>query len=244
MFSFPTVIFTIPLGIAVLYWASAFLGLADIEMFDGAFDGAIDGAIDGAADAMLDGAADGLADGAADGAEVGLGETFGLSALLLIGTVPVTISFTLLFFWNWLLCMFGSVALSSMLGDSIPAWIWQVLLLLVSLVISLFVTNLSARPLGPLFKTHAAVSKHSFVGEVVEITTGRVDRDFGQAAYEDGGAGMTLQVRCDPQTGLKRGDKAVILSHDPENDSFEVETIEDMVASDLDDDQPTEDEAE
>ena len=48
MLSFPTVIFTVPMGVAVLYWGSVLSGIADAEAFDGAFDGALDGgALDG-----------------------------------------------------------------------------------------------------------------------------------------------------------------------------------------------------
>lgn len=236
MLSFPTVLFTVPMGVASLYWLSVLSGIADAEMFDGAFDGAFDGgALDGAADAAAEAALDAATEAAGDGAEVNVGGAFSLSAILLIGQVPVTLSFTFVFFWNWIICLFGSLWLGELLGDGIPAWIWRLGLLVVSLVASLFLANVSARPFAPLFKVHSAVSKHSLVGKVVEITTGRVDRDFGQASYEDGGAGMVLQVRCDPETGLKKGDKAVLLSHDPETDSFEVESIEDMVASDLDD---------
>ena len=236
MFSFPTVIFTVPLAIAAFYWLSVVMGIADAEILDGTLEAGLDGALEGAADAALDAATDGV--------EPDVGDAFSLSAILLLGEVPVTLSFTFLFFWNWTICLFGTAALTSLLGDGLSIWIWGSALVALSLIASLFLTNLSARPFAPLFKIDLAASKHSFVGQVVEITTGRVDRDFGQALLEDGGAGNVLQVRSDPSNGLKKGDKAVLLSHDPENDSFEVESIEDMVASDLDDDQPTNESAE
>ena len=68
MMAFPTVVFTIPLGLALLYWLFVIFGAVDIDMFSGG-DGALEGAagkIDAAADGIFEGAA-GKVDAAADG---------------------------------------------------------------------------------------------------------------------------------------------------------------------------------
>ena len=87
--AFPTVVYTIPLGLSLLYWVFVILGALDIDMFtpdgadgaldaaDGAFTGAIKGAagkFDAAADGAFTGALKGAAgkfDAAADGAFTG-----------------------------------------------------------------------------------------------------------------------------------------------------------------------------
>ena len=82
--SFPTVIFTALLGLAVPYWLLVILGALDLEVVDsllgvhgadgidgalhGGMDGAVDGAVHGVADAALHGAADAALHGAADAA--------------------------------------------------------------------------------------------------------------------------------------------------------------------------------
>ena len=75
--SFPTVIFTVPLVLVVLYWSAVFLGLLEFgEGDDGGLDGAlealdgVDGALDGAVDGVLDGAVDGGLESGLDGAEL------------------------------------------------------------------------------------------------------------------------------------------------------------------------------
>ena len=69
---FPTVVFTIPLGVFLLYWLTVIFGLIDLDSAEGA-DGALegtDGAMEGADGAMegADGAMEG-ADGALEGAD-------------------------------------------------------------------------------------------------------------------------------------------------------------------------------
>ncbi len=76
--AFPTVLFTIPVGLSVLYWLFVVIGAVDIDAFgfggvlEGGVDGVLDGALDGAADGLLSGGLDGAADGLLDGASEGL----------------------------------------------------------------------------------------------------------------------------------------------------------------------------
>jgi len=94
--AFPTVIFTICLGLILVYWFTVILGVLDLDAFDsagGAADGGLD-ALDGAGDAleakagMLDGAAEaleakaGMLDGAAEALEAKAGMLDGAAEAL------------------------------------------------------------------------------------------------------------------------------------------------------------------
>src|SRR4051812_46032257 len=79
--AFPSVIYTVLLGVVLVYWLFVFIGALHINalgegMGDGALEGHADGAIDGHLDGALegsghaDGALEGHADGAADGHDV------------------------------------------------------------------------------------------------------------------------------------------------------------------------------
>ena len=73
-FSFPTVIYTVLLGVLLCYWLLVIIGAMDMDRFNaGGMDGAADGALDGLGHGATDGALDGLGHGAADGALDGLG---------------------------------------------------------------------------------------------------------------------------------------------------------------------------
>ncbi|MCO4771926.1 MAG: glycine zipper family protein [Deltaproteobacteria bacterium] len=60
--SLPTVIFTVPLLLSLIYWVFVVIGAVDLDALDAldGADGALEGGLDGAADGALDGALDGL----------------------------------------------------------------------------------------------------------------------------------------------------------------------------------------
>ena len=60
----PTGIFTILLGFISLYWGFVFIGVADLDLFDGAdgLEGAIDGGIEGASETVAEIAAEAAAE--------------------------------------------------------------------------------------------------------------------------------------------------------------------------------------
>jgi hypothetical protein len=88
------------------------------------------------------------------------------------------------------------------------------------------------RPLAPLFRTHPAARRSALVGTVVMIDTSRVDQEFGTARAEDGGAGLIVQVRCEPGNRLRRGDRALVVSYDDAREVYEVTPLQDILPSD------------
>jgi hypothetical protein len=73
--SFPTVLFTVPLALVMLYWGAVFLGLLDFgEGDDVGLDGALE-ALDG-----VEGALDGAVDGVLDGVDLDPGVESGLES--------------------------------------------------------------------------------------------------------------------------------------------------------------------
>ena len=69
VFSFPTVVFTTMLVIALAYWALVMFGLFD---FDFGADGMVDGALEGGAEGLVEGGVEGMVEGAAAGIEGGI----------------------------------------------------------------------------------------------------------------------------------------------------------------------------
>lgn len=55
----------------------------------------------------------------------------------------------------------------------------------------------------------------ALVGQTCRITTLEVTETFGQASFEDGGAGLLLSVRCASPNSLTRGEAARIVSYNP-----------------------------
>jgi hypothetical protein len=213
--------------------------------------GATEGLGDGAADALGHGAdhaiaeaagahghADVDAGGAHDGGDVDGhgshdtdldGGAHGLAHVLMGGglkAAPVTVTVSLLVAWSWLLCFFGMYALVPAVGAVVPHWLIGIGVLAGSFLGSVPLTSLCLRPMAGLFTADSARGRETLVGKICVISTGRVDAGFGQATYDDGGAGLIVQVRCDKKNELKRGDQALIIDYDQAHEAFSIEPLE------------------
>jgi hypothetical protein len=227
---FPTAVFTIALGIVIVYWLFVLIGALDIDLFGGDVDVDVSGAAKGIGDVLTGGAKGGAealhtggdagdvggdADGDLDGG--------GLWHVLGLGDVPVTISASLITVLAWV----GSLLAMHYLG--IGGWLTLVVLV-VAVVIALPIAALLIRPIAPVFAVKEGKSNADYVGHVCTVTTGRVDNSFGQATIEDGGTVLAIAVRCDRAGVLTRGDKALIIEFDGERQAYIVEPSKDVLA--------------
>lgn len=239
-FGLPTVLFTVPLLLAVAYWSVALVLGVDLDGADGALDGGLDGALDGGLDG-LDGAVDGgldavdggldAADGVVDGADADAADTGGIGGLswlahaLRLGRVPVTISGSVFLLIGWLTSFVLSWALLHPWAGLLSVVVGVVVSLALTVPLALAGTYLSTAPLEPLFRTVHGRRRDSALGEICEVTTGRVDAGFGQATVQLGGDDLVFQVRCDHPNGLAKGAPALIVSFDPRRDAYVVEPL-------------------
>ena len=240
--AFPAVIFTVLLALALIYWLFVLLGALDLDLLGGAhgdaapdlggLEGAAKGALEGAAKGALEGAAKGAAEGLADGVDGadGADGVGSLLAALELHRVPATVTLTLIAAFGWFTSALSTVLLGPLwLGWGLPRWTLGLAVLAGSFVAAVLLTSLSVRPLGPLFVTRHAQSKKDLVGRVCVISTGRVDERFGQATIDEGGASHILDVRCDTPGALRRGDRALLVSWDPDREVFSVEPLDTLL---------------
>lgn len=219
--AFPTVIFTGMLGLALLYWAVALLGVVDLDLLDGAAD-----AIGGVADA-----AEGLSDaaeGVTGAARVGGGRSSVAQGprLLGLGEVPMTISLTLLAGFGWLASFFGmrlvrGLELPEVVRDA-PDSATGTAVLLLAFATGVAVTSVAIRPLRPVFRLVSAPSRASFVGKRCTIASGRVDETFGYADVDEDAANLRVEVRCRVPNALRAGSIARLESWDAEREVYRV----------------------
>jgi hypothetical protein len=158
VFSFPTIIFTIPLIVLMLFWLMAFAGLVDIEIFD----------------------IDINADSDADAAGGGWLETLGLDG------VPLTVALTLVdiyaFAFTYLARKYMTPLFDGILSATAIGFIVAVFAVIVAIPIAAF----CCKPLRKVFHTHEAVSKKDLDGVICTVTTQTVTESFGQATADDG----------------------------------------------------------
>jgi hypothetical protein len=218
--AFPTAIFTILLGVVVLYWALVILGALDLDVLESA-EGATDG-IDVASEAFTPTETHG-ADGFLGSALPSMMNGLGLRG------VPLTVWLSLFVLVAWAVSLLGMRFVGGALAAVVGPFVSGSIVLLVALVAGVVSAAVATRPMQRVFVAHTATSKRSLVGKVCTVTTLRVDGDFGQAEVADGGAGLLVQVRCDEPNDLTRGCQALIFDYDPDEGIFHVSRFDDPV---------------
>lgn len=136
--------------------------------------------------------------------------------------VPITVIFSGLSLFGWVLSMLGMRHLAPVLSTALPDVISAATVLVLTLAVALPLTSLATRPLRSVFQPKSAKRRVDFVGTTCRIRTGSVDDSFGQAEVEDGGAGLIVEVRATPGT-LKRGSTALIIDYDAQHEAYLVE---------------------
>jgi hypothetical protein len=194
--AFPTVIFSVLMGIAVVYWLFVIVGALDIDLLH---------------------VGDFGDHGDAGGHEAGEHDSHAghnpnvILEFLGLGKVPLTIILSCLVFVAWSVCFLGGSSLRAVL----PGWIAAPALLVLALVLGYLVTGLCMRPLGKLFRLEAKTSAYDLVGKLVTVTSTTVDARFGTARHDaPSGEDMLLNVVCDPAHALKRDEQAVVMDYD------------------------------
>lgn len=235
--SLPVAIWTVALGVSLIYWLFVMIGLVHLgEGGDGAAD-ALGHGIDTADGAGLDHAGAHHAGADLDGGEAvdadGSGgdathHPTGLAALLgalNLRKVPMTLSLSLLVFFSWTASLLLHLAGSSVLHGEMPAWMQWVSTLVAAPLVALPLTSIVVRPLAPLFVHKKAKSAKDLVGKVCVVRTGEVTETFGEAVVKDTGADLVLRVRVDGKK-LNRGDEGLIVGWDAEREEYLVEPLD------------------
>lgn len=192
--SFPTLILSVLLLVAVGYWLLTLLGLFDLEVLD-------------------------LSDGVGAGNGGGL-----LSALMLkfgFGGLPFGLIYTALVSLAWLACYFVDYLFLTGLDSAMLRLLAGVVLTPVLLFLALPFAGLLLQPFRRLFTPVPGRDAVSLFGEHVRIRSPEVSEQQGLAEYDDGAAGLILQVRA-PDGEFRRGDTALIVDYMPDRHAYRI----------------------
>lgn len=235
--SFPSAVYTVLLGVALVYWVFVMVGAAHIDalgdggMADGVGDGALDGIDGGHAELGdlhgADGVDGGHGHGHGDAAHAHDGALSGILASLKLRSAPATVVLSVLVLFSWLFSVLGMqrAAVWFPEGGSLVRFAVFVLAPLLALPF----TSLVVRPLARVFVAHPVAANLQLVGKVATVRTGTVTDRFGEATLEDGGAGLVVRVRVETGEVLKRGAQVVILGYDDERQEFTVAPMDDLL---------------
>lgn len=201
--SYPTAVYTSLLGVVLIYWVLAILGIVDFEHSGVEID--------------LDHGLDANADGADLGTLASYVVAFGLNG------IPFSIVVSLLVLISWLF--------TGLFAQYIFPWIPTLLLkiiagagaVIVAFAASIPLTARIVRPMRKLFVTHNARSNMSLVGHTCKILTLEVNEEFGRAEVRDGGAGLNIRIWAITPNALTKGSAARIVDYDEAGSRYLVE---------------------
>lgn len=156
IFSFPTIIFTVPLIVLTLLWLLTFAGLFDLDILD--FD----------------------TDSDADASSTSWLERLGLNG------VPLTVSLTLIDIYAFSFTYLARKYAAPLFDGVLTATAQGAVIAAFAIVVALPLSALCVRPLRRFFITHEGVAKSELIGTICTLTTLTVSETFGQAITADG----------------------------------------------------------
>lgn len=196
--SFPTLPLSVLLLLAIAYWLLGLAGLLELDVLD-------------------------LPD-LGDGGDAAAGAAGGLNALLMkfgLGGLPFALIYTALVFFAWIACYFIDYFLLTGWGAGAIRIGAAAVLTPALLFLALPFAGLLLQPAKQLFARAEGRHASSLLGETVLIRSPLVDESQGTAEYDDGGAGLILQVRAAPGE-FRRGDRALIVDYQPERNAYRI----------------------
>lgn len=196
--SFPTVIYTTLLGVVMVYWLLALVGIVDFESAN----------LDMDSDLHADAHADEISDLASY-----------LVALGLNG-VPFSVVFTLLTVFAWTTTCLAAMWLLPLVPTALLRTVGGLGVLVGGFALALPLTARMIRPMRGLFVTHTAMSNAALVGQTCRVLTSSVDEKFGRAEVATRGAGVNIKVWAATPNSLSKGSTARILEHDAAGERY------------------------
>jgi hypothetical protein len=197
---YPTAVYTALLGVVLVYWVLAMLGMVDFES------GGIDLDVDVHADA----------DVADLGTLASYAVAFGLNG------VPFSVVISLLLLVSWTFSCLAGMWLLPLVPTLLLKAVAGTLVLIASLAFSLPVVARVVRPMRGLFVTHAALSNAALVGHPCRVITQSVDEKVGRAEVAQRGAPINIRVWAASPNTLSRGTPARIVDYDPATGRYQI----------------------
>lgn len=196
--AFPTVVYTTLLGVVLVYWVLALIGIVDFDS----------GHLDVDTDLHAD----------ADAGDVG--DLAGYLVALGLNGVPFSVVVTLLVLFSWTVTCLTAMWLLPLVPTSPLRMLAGAATLPLAFAFSLPITARLIRPMRGLFVTHTAISNAALVGQTCRVLTSSVDEKFGRAEVATRGAGLNIRVWADTPNTLRKGSTALILEHDEAGERY------------------------
>ena len=202
--TFPTLLYSILLAFCVVYWLLAATGLVDSDTIHGLLHHH-----------------DGLDGMHTHHHHETATDSTGMIARLGLSGVPFMLILSVLAFFGWLITYFAQLLFLQFLPDPLRMLV-GIGVLVAALLPGLLLTSLLLRPVARLIMQLRPPVPPSVLGKAGNVISPQVTEREGRAEFDDGGAGLILQVRAPPGVTFNRGERVVLLSFDEQRDSYAV----------------------
>lgn len=184
--TFPTVVYGVLLAVCVIYWMLAATGLFDLDAVAGWL--------------------------GSDGDSIEPSFVAGMLAKIGLSGVPMTLVLTILSLFGWIVCFLAQRYLLSLAPDALRGFAGTGIAV-AALIPGVLATSITLRPLAKLIARLRPPIPPSVLGRTGRVISPIVDERNGRAHFDDGGAGLILQVRALPDQNFQRGDQIVLIEH-------------------------------
>lgn len=204
--------FTVLLGLIVCYWLLVSLGALDFDAID-------------LPDAEVGGGDVGLEPGGGPmNVQGGLvsGAFRSVLQFLNFGDVPAMIVVSIMALAVWTFSMLSNHYFNE------GSWLVAAGLLVPNVIVAGLITKAATTPLKKLFNAmNREYEEHKpVVGRTCTIITTEVTENFGQAQVETSGAPLIINVRTYGEAAFAKGESALIIREDKENNIYTVAKLE------------------
>lgn len=151
-----------------------------------------------------------------------LADAGGMLTRLGLRGVPLMLVVLLVAFFAWISTYFFQLYLLDPLFSGTLRTLVGTLAMLLAAVPGVLMASLLLRPLRRFMLKLVPATPPSLLGKVGTVTTPEVDAEHGMASFEDGGAGLLLQVRAQPPDVYPRGERVVLIEYREADNSWRV----------------------
>lgn len=203
--SFPTVVFTGLLALAIFVLALSVISGLGADAID------LDVDLSGAEDAGT--------------------SLFQVLSTIGVGKIPMSFFAAAYAFAGWIL---SYLAVLLFVGTGGAHFAVGTIILIVVALLALPVSGLLLAPMTALVESDkGATTGQGLIGEVCTVASGRVDEQFGRGRCYVDATELVLSVRCKHDNDLSRGDEALIIGYDGDDDIYVVESVDAIMGEEI-----------
>ena len=215
----PNLLYTLLLGLVMIYWLTVIIGALDLDFLDIHLDADVDVDVDVDIDVDADVDVDTDVDKDVEtdvGGGGGAGWFLHSIAFFNVGSVPFMVFMSILILSMWT----SSVMMNYYFGNPY-SWFF-IAFLIPNLVVSLFITKALTTPLKGIHKkmNQQGVSKKELVGKTCKVTLEVVPGKTGQAEIYYKEKNFLLKIRAENDIPISKGSQVLVVEYDPEKDFY------------------------